>query len=311
MKLAIIGSGYVGLERRITGGYETSALRKAFQFRGHDVVLIDPTKTTFGVIDNECFARATVRETIHDASDFDAILVRRTFLKADEIIDFCMFAQKSNPNLFVADSVETLARAPSKADSIARRAGYSWQQDTQFIGNIGDLDPRLEFPLVSKPMFGTQGRGVRLCETREELAEELVADYKTDKGYTTLVQRDVTGDREYRVVVVDGKALGVCTKPPPISGRGFARNSGYVSEFNTYDGSNRRTVLKLAESVSLLMGLYFSGIDIIEKDGELTVLECNRNPQFKKFDFALGIRTADYVADAIEKSVNATCLNQR
>jgi glutathione synthase/RimK-type ligase-like ATP-grasp enzyme len=307
MKIGIVGSQLV---RRKNGavGYETDTLRKAFRIRGHDVVLIDVSQTTIGVIEGDAFARAKTEQVTHKASEFDALLVRRTLGGVDAILDFCRFAQLANPNVFVADPLDTLVRGASKVESIAKRAGARWQPDTQILSDIEDLDERFAFPLVSKPMYDTKGKGVTLCNDKSDLEEQLAADYGRYAGYSILVQPDITGQREYRVVVVDGVALGVCSKPAPVADGVIARNSDNVSEFNRYEGANVLEVAKFAEKVALKSGLFLCGIDIIERDGHFYVLECNRNPQFQNFDFTLGIRTADHVAKAVEDALDRVSL---
>jgi len=282
-------------------GYETSQLQKTFMAKGHTVFLIDPEKVTCGTNSLGCFARFRVEEDqIIDVNELDVVIIRRTSGMIDEIIDFAKFATKANENLFIVDSIESMGRPTSKVESISKRAGAIPQPKTQVLHDVNDLDEGFQFPLISKPMFGTGGKGVVLCKDVQELQTEIEANYAGYSGYATIVQNDVTGDFEYRVVVVNGVALGCVSKPAPEIG--IARNADNVPEFSEYSGVNKSKIMQFAERVSLYMGHYFSGVDIVERHGELFVLECNRNPQFQNFDFATKTRTAVSMVDAIEKS---------
>jgi predicted nucleotide-binding protein len=301
MRVGIIGSQLSGLTTRSTLGYETQQIQKACTTRGHRVQLIDPKRTTCGVEGANSFARfRTLEDESIDVTDLDAILVRRTGEMIDEILDFLKFSIKANQDLLVVDTIESMGRPTSKVESISKRAGVISQPDTQILSIGSDLSEGFDFPLISKPMFGTGGNGVVLCQDAGELDVEVNANYSHYSGYATIVQKDVTGKDEYRIVVVNGVAVGCVSKPAPQ--HGIARNASFVSEFSDYTGINKSKIMAFAEKVSLYMGQFFSGVDIVERDGKLYVLECNRNPQFQHFDFATNARVADVLVEAIENA---------
>lgn len=243
-------------------------------------------KTTIGATGHSCFARFSDESgSVHGVDDLDVLLVRRTSGHIDEILDFCKFALKANPRLVVLDPIESMGRPTSKVQSIARRAGYVDQPKTQIIRTLDQLDESFDFPVVSKPMFGTSGAGVTLCSNEGELLEQLEASYGERSGYASIVQSDMTGEFEFRVVVVNGVAIDCVSKPT--SATEFARNASNVDRFQRYEGVNKQKVMKFAEDVSLYMGHFLSGVDIVQNDNQFFVLECNRNPQFKDFDSAL------------------------
>lgn len=306
MRIGIISSHLAGLSFQHELGYEAEALQKELSQRGHSVTLIDPLKTTFGTSGSECFARFSDREgVLRSVLELDVLLVRRTSGHIDEIIDFCKFAMKANQNLTVLDPIESMGRPTSKVEAIAHRAGFVSQPTTQIVRTLSHLDKVFKYPVVSKPMFGTAGDGVVLCQNEKELEEQLKASYGERSGYAAIVQSDVTGDYEFRVVVVNGIAVDCAYKPE--SETTFARNSRNVSGFKLYDGVNKHKVMKFAEDVSLYMGHFLSGVDIIQSGDEFFVLECNRNPQFKDFDAAIRAsndkaRTTSYfIAKGIEQ----------
>ncbi len=70
---------------------------------------------------------------------------------------------------------------------------------------------RLGFPVIVKPNSGSQGSGVALVQTKEELRRALRAIFKSDR--VALVQRVVKG-KDYRLVVLDGKIISAYERIP-------------------------------------------------------------------------------------------------
>lgn len=306
MKVGLIGSHLSGLTARGEVGYETRQIQKACVSRGHHFLFIDPEKTTCGVNSEGCFARFASDEYQSVCmTELDVLIVRRTAGMIDEILDFLKFSQIANRDLLIVDPIESMGRPTSKVEAIAKRSlDYLSQPNTQVLRKIDDLDEDFSFPLVAKPMYGTGGKGVVRCENINDLNDALEQSYDQYSGYATIVQEDVTGINEYRVLVVNGKGLGCVSKPKPMEG--IARNSTFVDEFEQYEGANRFKLMRFAERISLYMGQFLSGVDIIENDGRFYVIECNRNPQFENFDFATKSRSAPAIVEEIENIRHAT-----
>ena len=63
---------------------------------------------------------------------------------------------------------------------------------------------KLGFPVIVKPNSGSQGKGVALVHTRQELYAAVRAVFRHDR--IVIVQRPVRG-RDYRIVVLDDEAI--------------------------------------------------------------------------------------------------------
>jgi len=302
MKIGLISSGLKDLGPRFEIGYETHWIQKSAKSRGHTCFLIDPSKTTFGSRSTGSFAffRDESGSKI-SVNELDVLLIRRTAGMIDEVVDFAKFASKANPNLYVVDPIDSLGRPTSKTEAICRRSGEFPQPHTQIINNLLDLEEDFEFPLISKPMYGTSGKGVRRCNNESELSEQLESNYESYSGYATIVQKDITGQNEFRVVVINGVSQGCVSKPAPDAG--IARNVEKTGEWEPYEGPNKIKIEKFAQKISLFTGHFMSGVDIIEKDGELFIIECNRNPQFGGFDFATGTRISNSLIIELENEL--------
>lgn len=90
---------------------------------------------------------------------------------------------------------------------------------------------RIGFPVVLKPRFGNQGKGV-LVNLRNE--QELIKAYKTiiKEHKDIIIEKYVIG-RDYRVCVIDGKVVAVSERIPPyVTGNGKSTIRQLIEELN-------------------------------------------------------------------------------
>jgi hypothetical protein len=156
---------------------------------------------------------------------------------------------------------------------------------------IDAIDRQGFFPVLAKPITGRQGIGIRLLRTpgaAKEYAEAFFAA-RPDEDYPLLLQRYEQFVAEYRVLLVDGKALGVVQKvkkPGAIAanaaqgGTFVAVNAPQIGEFAARYVS-RRGVL---------------GVDVaLDASGNLHLIEANRAPLWHAFEDATGIDVAERI----------------
>lgn len=151
------------------------------------------------------------------------------------------------------------------------------------------------YPAVIKPLVGSWGRLVTKV-TDPAMAEavlEHLAALPSPQSHVVYVQELVPkADRDIRVIVVGGEALGATYRRGPQWRTNVAR--GAVSERCPLTPDH----IKLATAAAEAVGTDIAGVDLIEDvDGRLTVLEVNDRVEFRGFDEAHG-DTVD-VADAI------------
>ena len=126
-------------------------------------------------------------------------------------------------------------------------------------------------PLVLKPLFGSQGRGLALIESEADLppAETLAGVY-----YLQHFVGEGTGRwRDWRVFVAGGEAVAAMLR----HGITWKTNAaqGAVCEAVEPDGQ----MSALAVAAAAAVGAGFAGVDIIrDASGRLLVLEVNSNP---------------------------------
>jgi RimK family alpha-L-glutamate ligase len=145
-------------------------------------------------------------------------------------------------------AVESRAAA---ATIVAREAGWS--------------------PLVLKPLFGSQGRGLRLIRTPDDLPEPAAVNGVYYLQRFVGVERD--GFRDFRLLVSCGRVIAAMARHSPdwiTNVKQGGRPVAVVASEEMRD---------LAVRAAAAVGAAFAGVDILyDGDGRLTVLEVNSMP---------------------------------
>jgi tetrahydromethanopterin:alpha-L-glutamate ligase len=150
---------------------------------------------------------------------------------------------------------------------------------------------------VVKPIFGSQGKGIIKLENSQpesELASKLTKLLK-ERGVLYLQEFVLSPGRDIRVFVVDEEALGAIYRIP--------RSGSFVSNL-----SQGATPLKcelteemeeLAISAAKAVGAYFAGVDLIEGEEGLCLLEVNATPSGKGIKLACGVDVTKRIVDLL------------
>lgn len=150
------------------------------------------------------------------------------------------------------------------------------------------------FPLVVKTRLGTKGVGVHLAHDIEELSD-LRARYARD-GFAVLLQRLVRPDRELRVLVLADEVLAAFERRPE---EGEFRANWHRGATLVPVDPVPGQVGALAREAARELGLGFAGVDILETDGLLQVLEVNDAPGLEGAEQATERDLAGAVVDAL------------
>jgi RimK family alpha-L-glutamate ligase len=149
-------------------------------------------------------------------------------------------------------------------------------------------------PLVLKPLFGSQGHGIRLIQTLADLppAEE-VDDVYYLQHY---VPRPGPPYRDFRVFVCAGKVLAMMSR----SSTDWITNVNRGGTPETVDETSKAELARLAIAASNAVGADFSGVDIVQADdGKLLVLEVNSMPAWAGLQSVVAVNITDAIADAL------------
>ncbi len=136
-----------------------------------------------------------------------------------------------------------------------------------------------QFPLIAKPIFGSQGKGIYLVSSNEQLSI----------NSNELYQELLPNKEDYRVIVLGKKVLGVMLRKANDSSIVSNISAGGIGTKYNYDSQLEEISLRLAQ----LCKLDFCGIDLMkDADGNYAVLEVNRNPGIQGFQNATGVEVA-------------------
>ena len=147
-------------------------------------------------------------------------------------------------------------------------------------------------PLVIKPLFGSQGKGVRLIQQGDALPVPMEAH--VDGLY--YLQRYVDSGEgvwhDHRVFVIRGKAIAAMVR----HGESWVNNValGGRCEVVAHDGE----LGALAEAAAKAVDIDYCGVDIIrDRHGKLLVLEVNSIPAWKGLQGVVALDIAQALVD--------------
>lgn len=149
-------------------------------------------------------------------------------------------------------------------------------------------------PLVLKPLFGSQGRGIRLIRSTEDLP----ASDEVDNVYylQRLVVRNGPPYRDYRIFVSNGDILGMMGR----CADGWITNIARGAKAEPVIGPLRQKLAELALAATSAVGTDFAGVDIAQGcEGNLLVLEVNSMPAWTGLQSVVPVRIADCIAGAM------------
>lgn len=135
--------------------------------------------------------------------------------------------------------------------------------------------------LVKKPLFGSQGRGLRWIKTASDLSYLL-------PGEVVYLQEFIeTGDGPFcdcRVMVVDGEAIAAMER----SSHHWITNRALGAECRSI--RLQENLARLAEGAAAAVGAEYAGVDLLCKaDGQWMVTEVNGIPAWRGLQRATGV----------------------
>lgn len=144
--------------------------------------------------------------------------------------------------------------------------------------------------IVSKPLFGSQGSGVRRYDTLADLAA-----FSADQGIYYLQRYVHSGlaTHDFRVFVIAGKSVAAM------------RRCGVTWLNNVHQGArcepvhlDERMLCRLAEDAARILDMDYAGVDIIrDEHGRHYVLEVNSIPAWKGLQGVTGVSIAAMLSD--------------
>lgn len=151
--------------------------------------------------------------------------------------------------------------------------------------------------LVLKPLFGAQGRGLKLIKTVDDLPEE--AETASLYYLQQFVEPAEAFWQDYRVLVCSGEAIAGMSR----TGKSWITNihQGAEAQPLLLTDEFRATAIAAARAV----GAEYAGVDIIRtRSGALQVLEVNSMPAWSGLQTVTGFDIAAHIARRFALAIN-------
>ena len=140
--------------------------------------------------------------------------------------------------------------------------------------------------LVIKPLFGSQGQGVRLADKAKPA---LPMDAYVDGVF--YLQKFIHAPHDYRVFIVNNQAVAAMRR----TGEGWLHN---VAQGAQCESSSDLDVLAIALQAALVLDIAYCGVDVIrDENGKLLVLEVNSIPAWRGLQSVTDINIAQMLVD--------------
>jgi RimK family alpha-L-glutamate ligase len=209
----------------------------------------------------------------------------------------------------VANSARTIERCVDKAATsfyLAKETiptPATWTVQTAAAARVIVRRETLRGPLVLKPLFGAQGRGLKLIRHETDLPEiESVEGVYYLQRFVG-VERD--GFRDIRVLVSRGEVIAAMSR----HARHWITNVKLGAKPEPIEITEEMRDLSLRSARAI--GADFAGVDLLcERDGHLTVLEVNSMPGWRGLQSITGFSIADRLAGDLLAQLDQGFLKQ-
>jgi ribosomal protein S6--L-glutamate ligase len=247
------------VERRYLSQRQPTGLLRALQAAGHRVQLLEPA------------APAAARRLAERPPD---VLVARG--RSDDLLRLLEVAEaRGVPVVDPAGSVRAV-RDKARMDGRLRRAGLPLPLTCRATTAELAALPDDAFPLVLKPQFGDNARGIRLVRDRAALDRAGLDRHGRGLDGQMLAQSFVPGDgRDLKLYGV-GRQVVAVRRPSPV-----ALLPGRPAAFKPVELVPVTVALRaLAHQCADVFGLGLYGVDCIETQAGPVVIEVNDFPNF-------------------------------
>ena len=156
-------------------------------------------------------------------------------------------------------------------------------------------------PCVSKPLFGSQGNGIRRIDDSTDLPEpDAVGDVYYMQRY--LRRSDETHFIDWRIFISKHRVLAAMSR----IGSNWLTNIHQGAAAAIINEDDDEGLAGLALAAAEAIGVDYAGVDIIaDADGNLNVLEINSNPAWKGLQSVTDVNIAWTLAEDFLQEVSA------
>lgn len=174
-------------------------------------------------------------------------------------------------------------------------------RDREEALSIAEAELKKGHLLISKPLFGSQGEGIRRIEKMTDLF------WLTASRGVYYLQRYVhcagAGFSDHRVFVINGRVVAAMRR----RGKSWLNNVAQGASCELIDPDSEMADLAVRATSTLAMD--YAGVDImLDKDGHYTVIEVNSIPAWKGLESVCDVTIAALLAeDLLGRHLNKNC----
>lgn len=288
--------------------YATRRLLEAIAARGHEGVWV-PVLETWVAVGGD-LAQPELSRRGESLGRFQAIIPRiGTFMPE---LALAQLRTLSRSGVFVLNSAAAIAVSRNKVDATARLAAAGlptvrgiFVKDLDGVGAA--VDALGGAPVVVKPVFGNQGRGVLRADRWDGAVSTVQALLQLNRDL--LIQPYLEcGGRDERLFVVGNRVVAAIErKSAPGDFRSNVHQGG-EARAHTVDAA----VADLALRAVRALDLDSAGVDVIRPHepagsvaGQPVVLEVNASPGFEGLEAATGVDVAGQMIDHVQERVES------
>lgn len=154
--------------------------------------------------------------------------------------------------------------------------------------NLDNVNKQIGFPCILKVLSGSQGKGVFLINSKDELEKSLDIIDSTNGKSNYIIQEFVSESygKDIRAYVVGGRLIGAM-KRQSSDEKDFRANISNGGKGENFEISDDLEMISL--ECAKIVNLDIAGIDLLFDGNYWKVCEINSNPGFKGFEEATGI----------------------
>lgn len=284
-------------------GWHGKQLQQEFQKLGYASVFVSLSQCRFNLenqtvpifipeFENQLPAAAFVRGV--PGGSLEEVVLYLDFLHALKILGIPVY-----------NDANAIERSVDKAMTsfLLHQAGFATPQtwvlrDREAALNLVKNELSAGNFMISKPLFGSQGEGIRRIEKLTDVP------WITPSNGVYYLQRFIKsagdGFSDYRVFVIHGEVVATMRR----RGKSWLNNVAKGASCERVEPT--LTMQNLAIEVTQLLNMAYAGVDILEdSDGNLNVIEINSVPAWKGLESVCDLSIAKLLAQDLDKQI--TC----
>ncbi|MHB8119280.1 MAG: RimK family alpha-L-glutamate ligase [Methanothrix sp.] len=279
--------------------WTAQALLASFSKKGIDAFFLNFSELAAAIGSGQSFSCSEI-----DLLNLDALLVRDLGRRgpSDVAFRFETLQALQERGIAIINPPQAIARAANKfATSRALHdAGVATPRTFVTTSFKEALKALHDFKkAVSKPLFGYKGRDIILLEDGVEADLAQLRSIVGSQGLVYL-QEFIALDspRDIRAFVVDGKVLGAIYRlAPPGQWISNLARGGLAAACPL-----NKELVELAAKAAKAVGTVYCGVDLLETEHGLSVIEVNGTPSGKGIFEALGVDVTEAIASHVHQN---------